>query len=197
MPGYAPVAPDETRALSLRADILRTNVDTLGSDVHDRHGEVREQDLVDRTRDKASKSVANLLLELTTDRGMGWSDIAEVVGVSVSAIRKWRQGGEASPGSRMKLARIAAFLDLLERKAPIDDPASWMELDLPLAPGFYIRPLDLYVDGHEDAILDLAEGRQGAETVLDRVRPNWRDGRSDFEVFADIDGQRSIRRRER
>lgn len=193
---YAPAARSETRALSLRADYLRTEFDMLGGEMHELHGEVRERDMADRTREKAAKSVAHLLEELASDRGMGWSDIAEVVGVSVSAIRKWRNGSDASPGSRLNLARIAALLDVLEQKAPIADPAGWMEMDLPLAGGYYVRPLDLYLEGHIDALLDLAEHRQEAAQVLDRVRPNWRESRSDFEVFRDIDGARSIRRRE-
>lgn len=193
---YAPGAPSETRTLSLRADYLRTEMDLLGGEMHELHGEVREQDLADRTREKAANSVVDLLEELANDRGMGWSDIADVVGVSVSAVRKWRRGGDASPGSRLNLARIAALLDVLEEKAPIADPAGWMEMDLPLAPGYFVRPLDLYLEGHTDALLDLAERRQEAVQVLDRVRPNWRESRSDFEVFHDVDGERSIRRRE-
>lgn len=193
---YAPPALSETRALSLSADYLRTTVDMLGSEMEELHGEVREQDLADRTREKAAKSVADLLQELTEIRGMGWSDLAEVLGVSVSAIRKWRNGGDASPESRLKLASFAALLDVLEEKGLIADPAGWMEMDLPLAAGFFIRPLDLYLEGHIAALIDLAERRQEAVQVLDRVRPNWRDGRSDFEVVHDVDGARSIRQRE-
>jgi transcriptional regulator with XRE-family HTH domain len=115
----------------------------------------------------ATKSVAELLEELAGDRGMGWSGIAEVLGVSVSAIRKWRKGGDASPDSRLILARITALLDVLEEKAPIADPAGWMEMDLPLAAGYFLRPLDLYLEGHTDALLDLAERRQEAVQVLD------------------------------
>jgi len=99
---YAPSAPNETRALSLRADYLRTEVDILGGEMQEMHGEVRERDLIDRTLEKTKKSIAGLLEELAADRGMGWSDIAEVLGVSISAIRKWRKGGEASPESRSK-----------------------------------------------------------------------------------------------
>jgi transcriptional regulator with XRE-family HTH domain len=193
---YAPSPPNETRALSLRTDYLRTRADMLGGDVQELHGEVRQHDLTDRTLQKTKKSVAGLLEELAGDRGMGWSDIAEVLGVSVSAIRKWRKGGDASPESRSKLARIAALLDVLEEKGLIQDPAGWMEMDLPLEAGYFIRPLDLYLDGHVAALLDLAEQRQSVAQVLDQVRPNWRDSRSDFEVFLDVDGERSIRQRD-
>ena len=193
---YAPLAPDSTRALSLRADWLRTEVDMLGSEVQELHGEARERDLIDRTFEKTKKSVSGLLEELAGGRGMGWSDMAEVVGVSISAIRKWRKGGDASPESRSKLARVAALLDVLEEKGLVQDPAAWMEMDLPLDSGYFIRPLDLYLEGHVLALIDLAEQRQTVTQVLDQVKPNWRANRSDFEVFIDTDGQRSIRQRD-
>lgn len=193
---YAPSAPSQTRALSLRADYLRTEVDALGGEMQELHGVVRENDLADRTLEKSKKSVANLLEELASSRGMGWSDIAEVVGVSVSAVRKWRKGGVASPESRSRLARIAALLDVLEEKGVIADPAAWMEMDFTLEPGYFIRPLDLYLEGHVSELLELAEQRQTTVQVLDRVRPNWRQNRSGFEVFLDDDGERSIRRRD-
>lgn len=104
---YATSTPSETRALSLRADYLRTEVDMLGGEVQAMHSEVREHDLADRSLEKSKKSVANLLEELAGERGMGWSDIAEVVGVSVAAVRKCarvvppaRRAGRSSPESR-------------------------------------------------------------------------------------------------
>jgi transcriptional regulator with XRE-family HTH domain len=193
---YAPLLPNSTRALSLRADYLRTEVETLGGEVQELHGEARELDLADRTVQKAKKSVSGLLEELAGARGMGWSDIAEIVGVSISAVRKWRRGGDASPESRSKLARVAALLDVLEEKGLVQDPAAWMEMDLPLDPGYFIRPLDLYLEGHALKLIDLAEQRQTVAQVLDQVKPNWRANRSDYEVFIDTDGQRSIRRRD-
>ena len=189
------VAPTATRTLSLRVDYLRSNVDNLGGEVHELHVEARELDLTERTFEKGKKAVATLLEELTSERGMGWSDIAEAVGVSVSAIRKWRKGGDASPESRNNLARIAALLDVLEEKGLVQDPAHWMEMDLPLGAGYFIRPLDLYLDGHVTALIELAEQRRSMTQVLDEVRPDWRASRSDFEVYTDTDGERSIRPR--
>lgn len=189
------VTTSATRTLSLRVEYLRSDVDSLGGEVQELHSEARELDLNERMFEKGKKSVATLLEELTIERGMGWSDIGEVVGVSVSAIRKWRRGGDASPDSRNSLARIAALLDVLEEKGLIEDPARWMEMDLPLGPGYFIRPLDLYVDGHVVELIELAEQRRSVAQVLDDVRPDWRARRSDFEVFMDTDGQRSIRPR--
>lgn len=192
---YRLPASSETRALSLHADYLRTEVDMLGGEVQEMHEEIRERDLADRSFEKSKKSVSGLLEELAVSRGMGWSDIAEIVGVSVSAVRKWRKGGVASPQSRSKLARIAALFDVLEEKGLVEDPAAWMEMDFSLEPGYFIRPLDLYLEGHVTELIELADHRQTITQVLDRIRPNWRQSRSDFEVYVDATGERAIRRR--
>ncbi|EUA15895.1 hypothetical protein I545_4406 [Mycobacterium kansasii 662] len=66
-------------------------------------------------------------------------------------------------------------------------------MELPLAAGYYIRPLDLYLNGQDMALFDIAEQRGPVEHILDSVRPGWRANRSSFEVFSDTDGMRSIR----
>jgi transcriptional regulator with XRE-family HTH domain len=148
------------------------------------------------TFEKAKKDTPSLLAELAHDRGMSWSNIAELAQVSVSAVRKWRKGGAATPEKRIALARIAAMLDLLEDKGTVGDPAVWMEMDLPFDESrYYIRPLDLYLAGHDVALLDIAERRKTVPQVLDEISPGWRDQRSNFEVYTDTDGQRSIRLR--
>lgn len=200
-PNYADSQRSATYAPSLNSDYLlildtlRTRTDVLGGEMQEVHAHARKADLDNRTAEKVKKSVASLLEELTETRGMGWSDIAEVVGVSISAIRKWRKGGHAGPENRKGLARIAALLDVLEEKVLIEDPTGWMEVDLSLEPGYFIRPLDLYLEGGTDALIDLAEHRKSPTEVLDQVRPNWRSHRSNFEVFVDSDGDRSIRQR--
>ncbi|MCH6472525.1 helix-turn-helix domain-containing protein [Sinomonas terrae] len=186
---------DSTSARSISADWLRTDVDLLHSDMRSLHEQTRNLDLDDRSYKKATAlDVPALLDELAFSRGMGWTDIASAAGVSVSAVRKWRKGGTATGDSRERLARIAALLDLLEEKG-VAEPAQWMEMSLPLPPGYHIRPIDLYIKGHPDALLELVEQRQDAEQVLDTAMPGWREERSDFEVFLDVEGQRSLRRR--
>lgn len=190
----ADLLPTATRADSLRYDYLRTEIDMLAAETHQGHNEIRSHELGTRTLEKSKKDAASLLTELAYDRGMSWSDIAELAGVSVSAVRKWRNGGAASPESRGALARIAAMLDLLEHKGAVGDPAVWMEMNLPFEEqGHYIRPLDLYLQGHHVALLDIAERRKDVSQVLDELTPGWRRQRSDFEVYTDVDGQRSIR----
>lgn len=187
-----------TSALSVRADWLRTDAEQFVRDVRVVHEKTRSADLQERAFEKATrKDVIGLLDELAYERGLGWSDIASLAGVSVSAVRKWRKGGDATAPSRQSLAEVAAFLDLLESKAGVPDPAAWMEMTLPLGPGYSIRPIDLYLVGQAEVLLDIAELREDASRTLDSAIPGWRtDFASDFEVFTDEDGHRSIRMRD-
>lgn len=164
-------------------------------DAQAQHQDGQEQDLRRRTAVKARAGITALLTELAEQRGLAWSTIATVVGVSVSALRKWRRGGAASPDNRRGLAQLAALLDLIE-EYQIDDPASWLEMPLELPAGYRVRPVDLYRDGHIAAILDLASMREtDPARVLDQVRPGWRDQRSDWEVVDAPDGFKAIQRR--
>jgi hypothetical protein len=52
-----------------------------------------------------------------------------------------------------------------------------------------------YLEGHVTKLIELAEQRQTTAQVLNQVRPNWRQSRSDFEVILDDGGERTIRRR--
>lgn len=181
-------AHQETALLVDRAAVLK-------DDIADLHADVKEADLAARTSAKARKSVTGLLAELGQERGMSWSDIASWAGVSVSAVRKWRQGGEATPENRSRLAMIAALLDWLTEYM-IEDPAQWLEMEFPLPAGYSIRPLDLLLEEQVDGLLDIAAERATPEQVLDRLDSTWRDTlRSDFEVFEAADGERAIRAR--
>lgn len=143
--------------------------------------------------DAVYRVFTGLLEELAEARGMSWTDIAAAAGVSISALRKWRKGKPLTAASLLALARTAALLDVLENKG-VAEPASWMEMPLPLPSGYSIRPIDLYAQGCGEGILDLAEPHDSGEiqVVLDRIAPAWREERSDYEVFTDTDGQRSM-----
>lgn len=185
----SPTASDLVREVGW----LRSRKDLFSGDVDDLHHEVQNYDLDQRAAVKARSGVPTLLVELA-DRGMAWADIARMVGVSVAAVRKWRSNGGAAPESRMQLARLTAFLDLLEESA-IEDPAQWMELTLPLPSGYPVTANDLYARGAYTPLLDYAAQRRTATEVMDEVDDQWRIKRSDFEVFTDSDGARSIRPR--
>ncbi|MDX3548823.1 hypothetical protein PV729_25740 [Streptomyces europaeiscabiei] len=126
---------------------------------------------------------------------MAWADIARLVGVSVSAVRKWRTGGDASPEKRRLLAQLAAFLDLLEESS-VEDPAQWLEMDLALPVEYSVRAVELYAIGHMIALLEIAGQRRDPAHVLDEVDPEWREARrSDIEIFTATDGQLAFRER--
>ncbi|MFK4084008.1 helix-turn-helix domain-containing protein [Kribbella sp. NPDC020789] len=182
-----------TRAYSIEVAWLRDTATLLNKDVRSLHQESQRDVLDERAYLKARKTVPALLEELGADRGMGWSDIAELVGVSVSAIRKWRKGGDSSPANRFELARLAAMLDFLSEFA-IGDPAQWLEIPFVLPGGIEVRPYELYRDGNVSALLEVASGRTPITAVLDEIEPSWREERrTEYEVFAAEDGQRGIR----
>jgi hypothetical protein len=145
-------------------------------------------------RERAREDVANLLNELSKVRGLGWSDIARLVGVSVQALRKWRQHEPITGENRLAVARLAALLDLLEG-VPVQDAAGWLEI--PLVQGYALRHVDLYQRARADLLFDLAHLRISPAEAMTELDPDWRDHyRLDHEVFDADDGQLSIRRRQ-
>jgi hypothetical protein len=134
-------------------------------------------------------------LDRLVERGMGWTDIALVAGVPVSAVRAWYRGGGSDVDSGRSLAALDRFLDGLEQGG-IPDPVGWMEDYLLLPSGYTIRPMDLYLEGRDAAVLALADRPDDHEGALDETFPAWRSRISDWEVFVDTDGERSIRLRE-
>lgn len=191
--GYPTVdSPTAAAKLAAKAGWVRSQADAIRNDADSLHRKVQSYNLDERASAKGRQGVSSLLKELAIERGMAWTDIARLIGVSIGAVRKWRTDGSASPDNRLGLARLAAFLDLLAECA-VEDPAQWMEMRLPLPPGFAITPMDLYRRGGLTALLDYASQRRTAEQVLEEADPRWRDARSDFEVYDAPDGEKAIR----
>lgn len=189
-----PALPSQTMAsITRQFGVLRDETATLDATVVSRHRAAQRLSLELRAREWARRDVQRVLRELSSQRGLGWSDIARLVGVSVQSLRKWRSGEPATGEHRLAVARLAAFLDLLEDKL-IEDPAGWLEM--PLAPGYSPRYLDLYQAGHIDLLFELAGLRIAPEQALDELAPDWRERlRLEHEVFEVDDGELSIRRR--
>ncbi len=190
-----PALPSQTMAsITRQFGVLRDETSTLDADVVGRHRTVQRLSLEVRARDWARRDVPRLLQELSSQRGLGWSDIARLVGVSVQALRKWRGGEPATGEHRLAVARLAAFLDMLDDEV-ISDPAGWLEM--PLVAGYSSRYLDLYRAGRTDLLFELAGLRITPEQALDELTPDWRQRlRLEHEVFEAGDGQLSIRRRQ-
>jgi DNA-binding transcriptional regulator YiaG len=158
----------QTAAYALSA--LSDRVDLIRADVSEMRNSAQMRELNALTSEKATRNVKSLLGELSTERGMSWSDIARVAGVSVAAVRKWRMGDGAAPEKRRTLAQVVAFIDMLGRY-PIEDPVQWLEMQL--TNSCSVTAMDLYQAGHWDLVLQYAETHQ-AEGVLDQFDPQWR-----------------------
>ncbi len=155
---------------------------------------VRSLDLDDRTSAKAIASADTLLDELSADRGLTWAEIARLSGVTVSAVRKWRAGESTSSDNRRALARLAAFLDLLEEVGPVGDAAGW--LGMRLKEHHTATAADLYCDGHADDVLEYARGHLSAGDVLDHWNPDWRsETRAEWTIVNDPEAGRILVRR--
>lgn len=147
----------------------------------------RRQDLV-RTR-----SVQELLHELSVDQGMTWVDLSRMLRISVPALRKWRKAGGVSPENRDRLAGIVAFLQVLY-EAGVRDPAPW--ITHPLVDGYTVTVLDLYTPKLASDFIELGAGDVSPVMLLDRIEPQWRETyKSEYEVVGAEDGMPALRPR--
>ena len=172
---------------------LREQVTDLGVDVVQGHFRALLAEWNELTSRKSQKNATGLLEELADDRGLSWTAIAKMIGVSVQALRKWRQGDSISGENRSKLAGLAAFMDMLELQASIGDPAGWLEV--PISSGIPVRPVDSYGETTLPLLLEFACNRLSPNTLLDALDPQWRTKyeQSRWEVFEAEDGELSIR----
>lgn len=180
------------------AGLLRSRTRLLGHDVaetdrraRDFHQEMLQQQLDYRARRLAKAGMGGLLNELA-ECGFAWRDIAALAGVSVPAVRRWRQGETPTGEHLLDVARIVALVETLRDDHLVSDVASWMEM--PLAQGAPLTAIDLAAAGRLPDIVDVAASHSTGEAVLDLWQPGWRDKfRSEYEVFEAADGQPGIR----
>jgi transcriptional regulator with XRE-family HTH domain len=124
------VVPDEHERTRI-SNFERTERDAgrRRRDATEWHDQTLRNVLRYKTDDKARLGLVTLLNELTAGYGLGWSDIARLVGVSVPAVRKWRHGGDITSPRLQSIARLAAFLGMLEDE-DVRDPAAWLNLPI-------------------------------------------------------------------
>ena len=165
----------------------------INSLVVEEHHKARGWCLDDRTAIKARSNVPDLLNELAIDRGLTWSSIAKLCGVSISTIRQWRYEVGPSTESCPAVARLAAFIDLLV-ELPVDEPATW--LAMPMVSDYTITAEDLYIAGFADQLFDYASGQADLDEILNEYDRNWRTlYRSQYKIVKAGDGNPSIVRR--
>lgn len=183
------LSPD---VMANQAGALRTDVDRLSNNMAEIHSESLQIQVEARTDEAAKRSPADLLAELS-EMGFSWTHIARLVGVSIPAIRKWRQGESLSGENRRSVARVVALVGVLEKDHIINDVPSWLEM--PLA-GSRFTGLDVVEHGHMADLLEFAANHISGSDLLDSAVPSWRSDRDErFEVVEAGDGERAIRLR--
>lgn len=180
-----PLGPnDQTTTPQIREDIFELRAQTaqvrneaanLANRADDLHDRVQEFDLDDRAAAFAQNDPPVLLSLLGDEFGMPWSMVADMVGVSPTAVRKWRRGGALTPETRARLARLVAFCQVLPEVEPrITDVVLWLQSPV-IAGSTTVTPVDLYARGSDIALLNRASKRLSAEQLLDAEAPNWRE----------------------
>lgn len=136
----------------------------------------REERLRETASILARRDPRELLDEAASTWGLSWSTIARMLGVSASAMRKWRRGGGSiSPDNREQITMLSAFLSTVQTcKEPIADIGSWVEMRL--RDDTTLTPADIYASGGEGRLLliDLAAEVMSVVEVLDEFDERWR-----------------------
>lgn len=138
---------------------------------------------------------ATTLLDRLADIGFAWRHVAQMVGVTVPAVQKWRHGDRITGENLGRLARLVGACDFISKHYSTDI-AAWFEM--PIVESAPVTPIDLWSSGKQGLFFALLTGTIHPENVLDRYEPDWRENyRSDFEVFDADDGYLAIRPKER
>lgn len=114
---------------------------------------------------------ADLLADLHSRFGLEWRRIARLLGVSVRAVNKWREGGGLSPDRDQSLRELVAFCEVAVGEG-VGDVAAWMA-SRPIS-AIPVQRADLYAAGAVDRLLDSFGGPLSTD-VIDRFVPGWRD----------------------
>ncbi|MDA8360211.1 MAG: helix-turn-helix transcriptional regulator, partial [Actinomycetota bacterium] len=167
------------------------DVAKTGRQVSEVHHQAFQAQLNTKARDMAKRPAAEMLDELAR-RGFAWRDIARLVGVSVPAVRRWRQGESPTGPHLLAIARLLAFTEILRVDHLVSDVAGWLEM--PLVPEAPLTGIDMAADGRFVDLLDLTTGHETPLSVLERWKPGWREQvHSGFEVFEAADGEPGLR----
>jgi hypothetical protein len=157
------------------------------------HHVVRTEVLEELAASLRDEQTPSLLGELRT-HGLLWSSVAQIVGVSDAAIRKWRRGEAIESSHRTRLCRLLALSRLYDRYAAPTAASAFGEwLATPIVPRFSATPLQILalnrdVDAHDlqpllDWMLSYQDGAR-AEDLLDRyLGEGWRDEARDEQRF--------------
>lgn len=187
-----PDAPATTYASLVRdTGQLRDRAQLTQADIVELH-QTSQLGLLDERAAIVALQDTSDLLEALASEGLSWTTIARLVGVSDTAVRKWRRGEAVAAESRRKLARVVAFLEILSQYA-VAEVGSWLEMRI--SEDAVTTPIDLYGAGRADLLFELAGRRWTPYRVLDAFDPDWRSRQAadtQFTVTDGPDGERVI-----
>lgn len=183
---------DSAGFLRNRTRILLADSQEVHQSTSELHAETLDH-LLRTTAARRLKDGLPHLLDYLNGIGFSWRDVARMAGVSVPALRKWRQGEAAMPENRLRVARLVALCDIACDQYLIDDPASWLET--PIHEQIPIAGVDLLAAGRVDLALRLAaDGGTDPQSVLDEFDPQWNTRYiSNVELFIAPDGVPGLR----
>lgn len=153
---------------------LRDDLNATTSQATQLHRDAEALHLAQTTRHLEAMDPVDLLDSLADELRFPWAVMARVVGVSPTAVRKWRRGETVTPGHHYRLAEFLAFCRTLQHRDPrIDDVPRWLEM--PVEARGDVSRLDLFLGGSRTGLLDLASGRRTGEDLLDEESEGWRE----------------------
>lgn len=189
-----------TGNLAARAAELTDRYDQGATEAQELHTEALQHALTALTMELEREVVGTLLDELS-DRFGSWSTLARCIGVTSTALRKWRRGDEPSAENKQRVAYALAFARKLEEvDVRLRDAGYWLEA--PMSAETTLTRADVYRTGAAVDLLRMARScvRVGPdnlrpEQVLEAHVPGWRrtharDER--FKVRWDDEGMPSI-----
>ena len=173
---------------------LRDDLHSTTTRVKRLHHDAEELHLAEATRQLEAAAPVDLLDALADELLFPWSMLARVVGVSPTAVRKWRRGEAVTPGHHHRLAEFLTFCRTLQHRDPrIDDVPRWLEM--PVDARSEVSRLDLFLAGTRAGLLDLASARRTGEDILDEEAEGWRERAATtrrFAVLVHEDGTTSL-----
>ena len=173
---------------------LRDDLDASTTRATRLHHDAEQLHLAQATRQLEASAAVDLLDALADELLFPWSMLARVVGVSPTAVRKWRRGEAVTPGHHHRLAEFLAFCRTLQHRDPrIEDVPRWLEM--PVDARSDVSRLDLFLAGTRAGLLDLASARRTGEDLLDEEAEGWRERAATtrrFVVLVHEDGTTSL-----
>lgn len=156
----------------VEAGLLRDDLHNYGEDARAIHREELLRELDTSAVELAQQGAGHLLDQVAVSWGLSWTSVARMLGVSDTAVRKWRRGEAVTPENLRQLARLVAFLRLVKEQVWVNDVAAWLEMRI--ADSATLTHTELYPT-HTDLLYELATRRVTPHEALDRFDASWRE----------------------